>query len=424
MSKIKIIHSILSLPWFLLFYLMICTPTVFQNIKIFLLAIALLEVTVVIFINNKGKINLTPVIVFFLLVYIILGTILTFVGYLHNSIICFDQFRVYVLWPILYVLFISIITKINHIKSIIYILVVSSFLIGLFSGLILLHEYGFISDFLFPKLFNRQDATILNGRIVAMHFKSIDSLMFLAPFVISSIIVWPSEKMGKSIKVLLFITAILLCIPTFFSARNALTVVVFISPIISVAILFLTNNENTNIKNKLKYILLFTIVFCIMAVLYKINFNQIINKIIANFDCANNLSAMIRREQLIALWNGFLDNPLIGAGFGSGVGLERSEKPWAYELSYALLLFHSGIIGFGFYFSGIFWIYYSAFKILKNNNNEIISLYLHPIIVGMTCFLIANSTNPYLMKFDYMWVIFIPIGIINYVSMSKKNMRK
>lgn len=36
-----------------------------------------------------------------------------------------------------------------------------------------------------------------------------------------------------------------------------------------------------------------------------------------------------------------------------------------------------------------------------------------PLLVGLTCFLIANATNPYLLKFDYMWVIFLPLAIIN-----------
>jgi hypothetical protein len=37
-----------------------------------------------------------------------------------------------------------------------------------------------------------------------------------------------------------------------------------------------------------------------------------------------------------------------------------------------------------------------------------------PVLAGMTCFLIANATNPYLGKFDCLWVIFLPIALINY----------
>ena len=42
-----------------------------------------------------------------------------------------------------------------------------------------------------------------------------------------------------------------------------------------------------------------------------------------------------------------------------------------------------------------------------------LSLYMFPILVGTTCFLIGNATNPYLAKFDYIWVIFLPVTVIN-----------
>jgi hypothetical protein len=30
-----------------------------------------------------------------------------------------------------------------------------------------------------------------------------------------------------------------------------------------------------------------------------------------------------------------------------------------------------------------------------------------------TTYKIANATNPYLLKFDFMWVIFLPLAVIN-----------
>jgi len=36
-----------------------------------------------------------------------------------------------------------------------------------------------------------------------------------------------------------------------------------------------------------------------------------------------------------------------------------------------------------------------------------------PIMVGMTGFLIANATNPYLARFDGIWTIFLPLAFIN-----------
>lgn len=39
--------------------------------------------------------------------------------------------------------------------------------------------------------------------------------------------------------------------------------------------------------------------------------------------------------------------------------------------------------------------------------------YILPVLVGTACFLIANTTNPYLAKFDYIWVVFLPVALIN-----------
>ena len=39
--------------------------------------------------------------------------------------------------------------------------------------------------------------------------------------------------------------------------------------------------------------------------------------------------------------------------------------------------------------------------------------YLAPVLVGMVSFLMGNAADPYLEKFDYMWVIFLPLGFIN-----------
>jgi len=36
-----------------------------------------------------------------------------------------------------------------------------------------------------------------------------------------------------------------------------------------------------------------------------------------------------------------------------------------------------------------------------------------PVLVGMASFLVANVTNPYLLKFDSMWVLFLPIVLLN-----------
>ena len=83
-----------------------------------------------------------------------------------------------------------------------------------------------------------------------------------------------------------------------------------------------------------------------------------------------------------------------------------------YELSYVALLFHTGIVGFAIYAAAVIWIYRMGLRIIRSGDR--IGLYMVPALVGTTCFLIANATNPYLEKFDYIWVIFLPVALINY----------
>ncbi len=102
----------------------------------------------------------------------------------------------------------------------------------------------------------------------------------------------------------------------------------------------------------------------------------------------------------------------------SALGPLRSvEMPWAYELSYAALLFHTGIIGFLIYSSGVICIFWMGLKIMRSGHW--LGIYMLPVLVGTTCFLIANATNPYLEKFDYIWVIFLPVALINIWLLNK-----
>ena len=44
-----------------------------------------------------------------------------------------------------------------------------------------------------------------------------------------------------------------------------------------------------------------------------------------------------------------------------------------------------------------------------------------PLVSGMIALLTANITNPYLGKFDYFWVIFLPLGYVNLISLKINN---
>jgi hypothetical protein len=122
--------------------------------------------------------------------------------------------------------------------------------------------------------------------------------------------------------------------------------------------------------------------------------------------------AMLRRDQFRALVSGWLDAPLLGSGHGVPASVIRSvETPWSYELSYVALLFHVGVLGAMAYAAGFVWIGVTAHRIARAGWTEAPGLVA--TLVGTTMFLAANATNPYLEKYDYIWVIFLPIAFVN-----------
>ena len=85
--------------------------------------------------------------------------------------------------------------------------------------------------------------------------------------------------------------------------------------------------------------------------------------------------------------------------------------PWAYELTYLALLYHTGIVGFVAYSAGLFWTFLKSRQIARTGWPQ--APYLVATLVGTASFVLANATNPYLEKYDSIWVLFLPIAFIN-----------
>jgi len=108
-----------------------------------------------------------------------------------------------------------------------------------------------------------------------------------------------------------------------------------------------------------------------------------------------------------------MEHPLLGEGLGaSAYGSIRSEiMPWAYELYFLSLLFQTGLVGFLFYTAGILWILRRGIQTIRKGG--LAAQLMIPALVGLLSYLIAAATNPYLARFDGIWVIFLPLALIN-----------
>jgi hypothetical protein len=201
---------------------------------------------------------------------------------------------------------------------------------------------------------------------------------------------------------------LLICtILIFISARRAFWLVCLFSPFFIILLLKLIKVD-LRLNKLISFVSIFVIIGFIFTSYLALDNNNIVTQFESSFEFDNPeaQSNYLRKEQFEALINGWKDNKLIGAGLGaSAKGSVRDEKStWSYELSYVALLFHVGIVGVLIYGISVFWIIYES--IIMCRKNHLFVVYLLPQITSMICFLLVNSSNPYLSKFDYLWVIF------------------
>lgn len=147
-----------------------------------------------------------------------------------------------------------------------------------------------------------------------------------------------------------------------------------------------------------------------------IEFRSIGDQFLRAFDFSGEQAAGLRSQQLSALIAGWIESPIVGQGLGATEKaiIRSPDMPWAYELSYAALLFHSGLLGVFVYSLAVLWVFYAGLRIVRHKPEA--AQVVLPLIAGLAGFLIVNATNPYLSKFDFLWTIFLPVAAINSYS--------
>lgn len=133
------------------------------------------------------------------------------------------------------------------------------------------------------------------------------------------------------------------------------------------------------------------------------------------FDPGQTADDVVRFEQADSLIDGWVRSPLVGAGLGATSGYLRSERPWNYELQYHLHLFQMGLLGVVLYGLGFAWVYRNGLRLIRQGGDcgsEMIAL-----LTGLTCFLLANASNPYLQAYGNLWTIFLPVAVINLMKL-------
>ena len=393
----------------LFFFTIVVTPYSFTELK---LAIILIMISKFI-ISKKYFVKYT---VYWFVYFVTISSIFILYGIYNNNPGAYDAIEIYVIYPIFYLFLISYIKNFNILKKLIDVLMISSIFIFIYISLFAVSvKFGFFNQSIFGMASVVLDAST-NGNL-KIFAPFITSLMFIIPLNITLLL---DKKQNVYSKKFLFIILIMNLISAYFAQRDALYLVIFLS-------FTLISFSHNKIRKQFRVFLKNNIIFFIIGIMLMFYFSeytsQLFDKISLGFDFSsvNAKSAYQRYLQFYQLLNGWSKQPFFGTGFGgvlqSGF-IRNKEYPWAFELSYLALLFHTGIIGI---ISYLILFIYSFKKILKiiNQNFQNSALY-RSVYIGTLSALIATATNPYLFSFDNLWMLFAPLSIVNIYYIEKK----
>jgi hypothetical protein len=413
-------------PGYFLFFLMLSFPMVVSLLYVKALLFAILLIFVAVRGLTCFRLDLHPKVVIWTLALANVSLLFGFRGMFLGTPGALKGIQVYVMWPLVYLVLLGGIHSMRTLHALERTLIFSSAFIFLFgaayslSQLNILPEIPYLDSLISP---DDLGSGVYDG-YAGLAFPGLNSLPFLVPFLMATVVVRWSQSVRRPVsKLWLSVVLILNLAMVLVSGRRALQLVTMLSPLL---ILVLSSFQPVKEKLLLRrslgrctvvLVLAVTLSVLLLGPIYSTSFPGIAERFSSGFDFGANSfddSPDARHQQYFALVRGWLENPLIGSGLGaSAYGSTRSDTmPWAYELYYFLMLFHTGLLGFMAYTAGIVWIYWTGMKIIKRGG--ITSQSLLPVLVGMSGLLIATVTNPYLARFDGIWVIFLPLAFINH----------
>lgn len=408
-----------ALVIFFVFSLII--PSAFQVERGIFLAIFILGSILTL---NVTHIKYNKVVLGLFLVNIAASFFYILVGLFNNSPGVLKVSTVYFVWPVLFLYFVGFFKDTKVVPYFSYGIIISGILSCLLIINNILNTFGYLSitnNMVYEALgfsvfweggFTKISSTNLVTVFCVYVFTL--SILFLPKSI--RLAVYPNTK-------LITLTLVLCAVLLFLSGRRAFWLVGMLSPVIIVLVYYLSNVK-INIRRYFFYISIVLVISVFLFAYLAFDNDRFIQEFssIFVFDDPGAESNLLRKEQYDALIQGWQTSPVWGCGLGSVApgSIRDPISPWNYELSYIALLFQTGIIGVIIYTFSICWIVFKSMQLSKKC--EYNAVLLLPFICILICFLLANATNPYLAKFDYLWVIFLPIGIMNaIILMERKN---
>ncbi|MDA8088008.1 MAG: hypothetical protein M0Z75_15075 [Nitrospiraceae bacterium] len=413
---------LLALSVFALFFLMVFVPTIYQAPKGVLLGAAF---SIILFRLSSGRLRLHRSIVFLTLLMAANGLFFMLLGVMRGAPGAVSVGTVYVVWPVVYTVLIAGVTKEGAIDNLFRMLLIASVAAAAYMIIFVLYDpLGLWPGKYFVNIFPKGTYGVSMGGgldYIEISFLSMPPFLFVVPFILACLMTWP-RKSGMPVKraflwAVFFIGMLIIII----SGKRAYLLILALAPVLT---LFLQRFSPARARKAysgpvrqvaVSGAIMLAVIVGYLHYAYNVQVSGLLNHFSSGFDFkTGGTSPMMREQQYRALMGAWSRRPLFGAGHGAvdWESVRNYKMPWSYELSYLALLFHVGIVGFSIYGIGVLWIIWKAVGIIRSGDR--MGLYMLPVLVGMICYLVVNATNPFLEKFDNLWVLFLPLALINY----------
>ena len=405
------LNALVGASAFTLFFLMLVVPTVYQPVKAVLLVVVVVGTLAQVV--RSGRVPLHPLIACGSAAFVALGLVFVLRGIWLGAPGAVPMVTVYVVWPAVYTVLLACAASHAVLNGLGRLLVVSTIVISLYSLSYIAWELGWWPDTLYLPLDQGQGLSVRDGT-VEFNLYSITSLIFLVPYVTALLIVVPSDASPAS-RPTLWLALALGVFVSILSGRRALLLVMALAPFMAVALRLLLRAQSRSGRRfgSLVSMVLVVLTTGIIARLFGIRPGAAFDWFASGFQFSSDPIAMMRATQSAELLTRWWQSPLLGWGFGSTLQtmVRSAEMPWAFELSYLALLLNTGAVGVFFYAVGIGSIFFAGYAMARSGHQ--LGRPVLAVLVGSATFLVANATNPYLPKFDYEWVVFLPLAFIN-----------
>ena len=413
-TKHSFVEMAAYFPGLILLLLMLVLPAAYQEIKIAFLVVIIFQILLITFVS--GHIYVHPIISLFFIFYLTIGSAYGAYGVFRGNVGAIPVTKEIVFYVFIYMFLISGIRSNYCIYLIHSTLCLATFILCVYIIESILYSLDLIPNWLYVDLYQNTTGLQAVGLVVldtrgsiGIDISSLPSLLFLQPYLITHAIIDHKRLSIFSLFLILLATSTMLI-----SGKRIMQIVGLASPlVIGVLLLFFNKLLFTRIKGLVFVMILYFLMFSVLLYTLGFDFHLMAQYVVEGITFSDPMESNVRIDQFYALLNGWIQNPILGAGSGAvqWAYLRSFEEPWNYELSYMKLLFDFGLVGVALYGIGVLFIWFKSVRMYVTH--YALGKYALAAAIGSISFMVGNATNPFLLKFDYLVTLFLPLALIN-----------